>query len=355
MLRARARGRLLQGEADYQLHIIYLWYEQQPARALSCCGGSSSAIPAIPTSRRRSRTSRTRYEHDLIASLDTWRALLAAAREQRVNVAALAEVQARLGIARLLESLYQTDHAIEQLQARRGAEAGRARTRRWRCAFLRLARRHDRLGARGAAAAAYRSAIAAAPRDDPLDVRAQAASAAAPRAGCEKGRGLSPLARGLAAARAERSARPPAHRSSARSRSIPTTGGAAIGTVACCRRGTRTTPRSRSSSWRSGTQRACPAPISATPSSKPRGCTSAPAAAPTAIDGYRVAATLFGAAADTRAAAQRALERIVEVIRASRGLRLHRSHVAIESRATRRHARAAKVRVDFLTFCALCA
>src|SRR5688500_17496334 len=29
MLRARSRGRLVQGEADYQLHIIYLWYERR--------------------------------------------------------------------------------------------------------------------------------------------------------------------------------------------------------------------------------------------------------------------------------------------------------------------------------------
>jgi hypothetical protein len=34
MLRARSRGRLLQGEADYQLHVIYLWYERQTPRAL---------------------------------------------------------------------------------------------------------------------------------------------------------------------------------------------------------------------------------------------------------------------------------------------------------------------------------
>src|SRR6185295_17242064 len=33
MLQARQRGVLLKGEADYQLHLIYLWYEQQPARS----------------------------------------------------------------------------------------------------------------------------------------------------------------------------------------------------------------------------------------------------------------------------------------------------------------------------------
>jgi hypothetical protein len=34
MLRARSRGRLVQGEADFQLHVIYLWYERQTERAI---------------------------------------------------------------------------------------------------------------------------------------------------------------------------------------------------------------------------------------------------------------------------------------------------------------------------------
>ena len=29
MLQARDRGELLRGEADYQLHLVYLWYEQK--------------------------------------------------------------------------------------------------------------------------------------------------------------------------------------------------------------------------------------------------------------------------------------------------------------------------------------
>ena len=46
MLRARTRGRLLQGEADYQLHIVYLWYEQ-PDRT----GARAAARPAAQSSR----------------------------------------------------------------------------------------------------------------------------------------------------------------------------------------------------------------------------------------------------------------------------------------------------------------
>ena len=53
MLRARNGGRLLQGEADYQLHLIYLWYEHQPARALDAAARPrSSTIRAIRSFRR---------------------------------------------------------------------------------------------------------------------------------------------------------------------------------------------------------------------------------------------------------------------------------------------------------------
>ena len=55
MLRARSRGRLVQGEADYQLHVIYLWYERQTERAIELlrrAAGPLSRQPAL--SRRRS-------------------------------------------------------------------------------------------------------------------------------------------------------------------------------------------------------------------------------------------------------------------------------------------------------------
>src|SRR5439155_25963346 len=34
MLQAHERGELLRGEADYQLHLVYLWYEHKPGQAL---------------------------------------------------------------------------------------------------------------------------------------------------------------------------------------------------------------------------------------------------------------------------------------------------------------------------------
>ncbi|MCA1649978.1 MAG: hypothetical protein LC753_06720 [Acidobacteria bacterium] len=116
MLRARNKGRLLQGEADYQLHVIYLWYERQTARALEMLRGLQERYPGNPLFLAEIADIQDVYQHDITASLDSWRALLAAAREQRANVASLAEVTARLGVARQLEALQQTDDAIEQLQ-----------------------------------------------------------------------------------------------------------------------------------------------------------------------------------------------------------------------------------------------
>lgn len=174
MLRARNRGRLLQGEADYQLHVIYLWYEHQTARALQLLDGLHNHYPGNPLFLAQTAEIQDAYQHDTTASLATWRELLAAAREQRTNEPLLAEVQARLGIAHHLDRLHQTDHAIENLRAvvalkppmPYGALA---------LAWLRLGEAHDRLGNRAAATDAYAAAIESALAPDPYNVRTQAA------------------------------------------------------------------------------------------------------------------------------------------------------------------------------------
>ena len=174
MLRARNGGRLLQGEADYQLHLIYLWYEHQPARALDLLRGLQKHYPGNPSFLALIADIQDTYLHDVTASLDSWRALLELAREQRVNLSALAETQARLGAARQLEVLQQTDHAIELLEgvvSRRSQAPYSALAQ----AYLRLGEANDRLGSRAAAMAAYRNAAQAAPADDPYEVRDRAA------------------------------------------------------------------------------------------------------------------------------------------------------------------------------------
>lgn len=174
MLRARARGRLLRGEADYQLHIIYLWYERQTPRALELLSALQDRYPGNPLFLAQIAGIQDTYKHDITASLATWRRLLEHAREHRVNAAALAEVQARLGIARQLEALHQTDEAIDQLEAVIALKP-QAPHGALSLAYLRLGEAHDRLGARSEALAAYRSAIAAAPALDAHDIHDAAA------------------------------------------------------------------------------------------------------------------------------------------------------------------------------------
>jgi len=170
MLRARARGRLLQGEADYQLHIIYLWYEQQTPRAMNILESLRQHYPGNPLFLAEMARIQDEYEHDTTASLDSWRSLLAAAREQRSNAPVLAETQARLAIARHLDVLHQTDQAIEQLEAvialRPQAPYGSLPL-----AYLRLGEAHDRLGDRAAALKAYRSASAVVSSPDVHKIR----------------------------------------------------------------------------------------------------------------------------------------------------------------------------------------
>ena len=117
MRRARTRGQLLQGEADYQLQIIYLWYEHRTDLAVDLLAAPcSDRYPGNPLFPMQLADVQDRYEHDLTASLGTWRGLLAAARDRRVNEPALAETAARLGVARQLDALYQTDRALDQLR-----------------------------------------------------------------------------------------------------------------------------------------------------------------------------------------------------------------------------------------------
>ena len=170
MLRARARGKLLQGEADYQLSIIYLWYEQETARAVHLLEALRKQYPGNPLFPSQIARIQDAYLHDATASLATWRSLLASAREQRSNAPVLAEAQARLEIARLMDALYQTDHAIEHLEAIVALKPG-APYSVLPLAYLRLGEAKDRLGRRGEAIEAYRAAEALAPSHDVYDVR----------------------------------------------------------------------------------------------------------------------------------------------------------------------------------------
>ena len=173
MRRARAEGQLLRGEADYQLQIIYLWYEKRTDLAVELLESLQDRYPGNPVFPAQLADVQDRYQHDITASLATWRSLLADARAGRVHEASVAQSQAHLGIARHLEALYQTDLAIDELRhvvAVRPARPAGALA----AAYLGIGEGEDRLGHHDAAVAAYRLAIASAPAPDPQNIRQRA-------------------------------------------------------------------------------------------------------------------------------------------------------------------------------------
>ena len=117
MLRAREHGAILRDEADYQLHVVYLWYEKQPQRALDLLTQLRDRHPRNPLFPQLIAQVQDVYFHDLPGSLRTWRMLFDAARARRVAYPELAETRARLGMASVLERLNESSAAIEQLRA----------------------------------------------------------------------------------------------------------------------------------------------------------------------------------------------------------------------------------------------
>jgi hypothetical protein len=115
MEHARQTGVLLRGEADYQLHVVYLWYEQQTPRALDLLAGLDARYPENPLFLQRIAEIRDTYLHNPASSAAAWRELLARARAGRVYAAAATEVRARLGLASQLTAMNRVNEAIEQL------------------------------------------------------------------------------------------------------------------------------------------------------------------------------------------------------------------------------------------------
>ena len=172
MLQARS-GQLVRSEADYQLHVVYLWYEKQPERALDLLRDLQTRHPHNPHFLQAAAEIQDFYIDDTEGSLRTWRALLDAAQRGQVAEAKMAEVNARLGIASQIDQLGQSDLAVEQLRpviaAQPPAPVGAVAR-----AHLQLGHALGRLARRDEAAASYRNAIVAAGPRDPLRIAAQA-------------------------------------------------------------------------------------------------------------------------------------------------------------------------------------
>jgi hypothetical protein len=116
MLTARGRGEVLRGEADYQLQVLYLWYEQKPHEARAILEQLDRKYPTNPLFLQRIAEIDTTYFHDDSSSAAGWRRLLDRALAGRVYEPRIAETRARLGLAEALIAIHALDAAAAQLQ-----------------------------------------------------------------------------------------------------------------------------------------------------------------------------------------------------------------------------------------------
>lgn len=173
MREARESGQLLRSEADYQLHLIYLWYEKDPLRARQLIIDLQNRHPHNPHFPQVVAEINDNYLHDDTASLRAWQAMLSAALDGQLAEPDLAETRARLAAADLFERLHESDKALEHagLVLRSGATAPYGAQA---LAALIQGQAHDRLGSRAEALAAYRRAADLARGGDPLNVASRA-------------------------------------------------------------------------------------------------------------------------------------------------------------------------------------
>ncbi len=116
MMAAHNEGRLVRGEADYQLHVIYLWYERRFDEALELVDSLRARYPRNPLFHQARAEIVFTYFHDQTASLRAWQDLLLRAQAQLVSEPNLVAARARVKIAELLDQLDETDRAVELLQ-----------------------------------------------------------------------------------------------------------------------------------------------------------------------------------------------------------------------------------------------
>jgi len=117
MERASRGGQLVGAEADYQLHLIYLWYEGRIPDALAKIRHLQQRYPHNPHFQDAEATIHRRYRGDHRSALQVGERLLAMAAQGAVHEAALAAPRARLIIAQAHEALGQRDAARPQLAA----------------------------------------------------------------------------------------------------------------------------------------------------------------------------------------------------------------------------------------------
>jgi tetratricopeptide (TPR) repeat protein len=117
MEQASRLGQLVRAEAQYQLHVVYLWYEGRFMEALALVRGLRDRYPRNPLYRQIEAEILDVYVHDSAASLAASEDLLDAVEHGDVNRGDLAAVRARLNIAVQLDRLGQRDRARATLQS----------------------------------------------------------------------------------------------------------------------------------------------------------------------------------------------------------------------------------------------
>ena len=174
MLQAREHGVLLVGEADYQLHLLYLWYEHRTDDAVALLKSLDQRYPSNPLFLERLGEVYDTYVHDLPASAAAWSELIDRIGRGEMNAEQVARVRAGLGLARALDAMFQTDRAIVELKAVVESDPPRRHAAQ---AQLQLGAAYDRLGERDLAMAAYSAAVAQASGEDAAPIRDRARSA----------------------------------------------------------------------------------------------------------------------------------------------------------------------------------
>jgi len=170
MEQTRSHGMLLRGETDYQLHLIYLWYERQQATALRLIEELRTRYPANPVFHIRLAEVQGLYVRNHQSALQTYRSMFDAARAGRIAAPVMSEVNARLGMAQEMDAMCDSAGAVEQLNAVIALKPSSPYGALAR-AHYQLGVAHDRAGRRADAVAAYQRASALNPRDDRLRMR----------------------------------------------------------------------------------------------------------------------------------------------------------------------------------------
>jgi hypothetical protein len=102
VLLARDHAVLLRGEADFQLHEIYLWYENRSRDALALLQSLDDRYPENPIFLERIAGVHDTYFHDLDASIAAWERLRDRARAHRVYAARTIEARAEAHLRQLI-------------------------------------------------------------------------------------------------------------------------------------------------------------------------------------------------------------------------------------------------------------